>query len=73
MEIKYIKIDIKDNQKMEIFHKFYEKIIVPNFSCDERETEEQFKSLLKIDEENYKYYIIVAIDEFNNVMRRNNF
>lgn len=73
MKIKYIKIDIRDNKKMEIFHKFYEEIIVPNFSNDERETEEQFKELLKMKDEDEKYYIIVAIDEFNNILRRNSF
>lgn len=72
MGIKYIKIDIENNKKMEIFHKFYKEIIVPNFSSDERETEKQFKKLLKIKDEDYKYYIIVVIDEFNNILRWNN-
>lgn len=72
MEIKYIKVDIEDNKKMKIFHMFYENIIVPNFNSDERETEEQFKELLKNKDQNCKYYIIVVTDEFNNILRWDN-
>ena len=72
MEIKYIKVDIEDNKKMKIFHMFYENIIVPNFNRDERETEEQFKELLKNKDQNCKYYIIVVTDEFNNILRWDN-
>ena len=51
---------------------FYENIIVPNFNRDERETEEQFKELLKNKDQNCKYYIIVVTDEFNNILRWDN-
>lgn len=66
--MKFMQLDIQNENSIEKLKEFYKEVLIPNFDVDELETYEQIIERARDFEEDGSYFIQVVLDENENVL-----